>query len=258
MGFTHLVIGSMGTSIIMGTTDAGLLLVGAAATLLPDVDTSTSIAGRALFPISRELERRFPHRSCTHSLVASGIVAILFYPLALASYVPINLIHALNIGYFLGYFADIFTAAGCELFWPSTVRAVWPGNRNYRLRTNSPVEYGVLVVLSFLLALSIAINSNGGILTQFNRLIASTEGVEQIYNQSGATHLITVRIQGVFRKGRSRVTGNSSSSIPTVRGFSYYLLMANFIKQAKKQTARLLPSRLQLMWVKLPWLVLKL
>ncbi|MFL9455986.1 MULTISPECIES: metal-dependent hydrolase [Nostocales] len=197
----------MGTSIIMGTTDAGLLLVGAAATLLPDVDTSTSIAGRALFPISRELERRFPHRSCTHSLVASGIVAILFYPLALASYVPINLIHALNIGYFLGYFADIFTAAGCELFWPSTVRAVWPGNRNYRLRTNSPVEYGVLVVLSFLLALSIAINSNGGILTQFNRLIASTEGVEQIYNQSGATHLITVRIQGVFRKGRSRVTG---------------------------------------------------
>jgi inner membrane protein len=205
MGITHLVIGSIGTSLIMGTADARLLFIGAAATLLPDVDTSTSFAGRVLFPISQHLERRFPHRSCTHSLVASGVVAILFYPMVLTSYVPIDFIHALNIGYFFGYFADIFTASGCELFWPSTVRAVWPGNRNYRLRTDSPVEYGMLVVLSFLLVLSITINSNGGILTQFNRLIANTEGVEQIYNQSGSTHLVTVRIKGVFSKDRTRV-----------------------------------------------------
>ena len=208
MGITHMIISSSVVSLIMQTADARLILVGAAACLLPDVDTSTSPAGRVFPWLSRWLEGRFPHRSCTHSLVASGVVALVSYLAVIIWVMPANLITALNIGYFFGYFADVFTASGCEIFWPSTVRAVWPGNRNFRLRTDSPVEYGILVVLTLVLVLSINVNASGGIMTHFNRLMANSTGVEQIYNSQGSNHLIIAHIKGVQSSDRSPVEGD--------------------------------------------------
>ncbi|GAA6619223.1 metal-dependent hydrolase [Scytonema sp. NUACC26] len=210
MGLTHLLISGTATSLILGTANPSILMVGATAGLLPDVDISTSPAGRVLFPVSQYLERRFPHRSCTHSLAASTVVATLTY--GLTFFLPnsafwLILAHAINIGYFFGWFADAFTRNGIEMFWPSSVRCVCPGNRNLRLASSSNAEYGVLVMLVLIAFISFNINSNGGLLNQFNRLIASPSGVEQIYNQSGATHLITVRIQGVLSSDRAKVLG---------------------------------------------------
>ena len=135
-------------------------------------------------------------------------MAALSYPAAIAGYVPIQLVNALNLGFFFGYFADAFTAAGCELFWPSNVRAVWPGNRKFRLRTNSPVEYGILVVFAFAMFASININANGGIMSQFNRLIASPTGVEQLYNEKGSNHLMIAHIKGVRASDRAPINGD--------------------------------------------------
>jgi len=86
--------------------------------------------------ISSFFESKFPHRSCTHSLVASGAIAILGYSAALFNPSFLNLAHALSVGYFFGWFADIFTRGGVEMFWPSPVRCVCPGNRNLRLGTS--------------------------------------------------------------------------------------------------------------------------
>lgn len=208
MGVTHIVISTSAVSLVMQTADAKLILVGGIASLLPDVDTSTSIAGRVFPWVSSWLERRFPHRSCSHSLMASLVVAAFSYPAAIAGYAPLELITALNIGFFFGYFADVFTASGCEMFWPMTVRAVWPGNRNFRLRMGSPVEYGILIILVFLLVSSININANGGIVTQFNRLIASPVGVEQIYNSQGSNHLMVAHLKGVRVSDRAPVRGD--------------------------------------------------
>ncbi len=210
MALTHLLISSTATSLILGTANPSILMVGAIAGLLPDVDISTSVAGRVLFPVSWYLERRFPRHSCTHSLVASSIVATLTY--GIIFFLQDNtfwvlLAHAINIGYFFGWFADAFTRNGIEMFWPSKVRCVCPGNRNLRLASNSNAEYGVLAVVVVIAFVSFNINSSGGVLKQFNRLIASPSGVEQIYNQSGATHLISVHIKGVFSSDRTPVLG---------------------------------------------------
>jgi len=80
------------------------------------------------------------------------------------------------------------------MFYPSPVRCVCPGNRKFRLRTGSNAEYGILALLVALAFLAFNVNSSGGILTQFNRLIASPSGVEHLYNESGSTHLITAHI----------------------------------------------------------------
>ena len=54
------------------------LAVGAAlalGSLLPDLDTAHSGLGRWAKPVSRQLERRFGHRTLTHSLIGLALLA---------------------------------------------------------------------------------------------------------------------------------------------------------------------------------------
>ena len=62
--------------------DAVGWLLAAVASLLPDIDLPTSKIGRLLFWLSVPLERRFGHRTITHSLVVLSAVAALAAPLA--------------------------------------------------------------------------------------------------------------------------------------------------------------------------------
>jgi inner membrane protein len=207
MTLTHLVIGSTATSLLLGSADPVILLTGAIASLLPDVDISASPAGRLLFPISRFLESRFPHRSATHSLVASLAIACIDYPLAVNGFIPLELAHAINIGYFTGYFADVFTKSGIEMFYPSPVRCVCPGNRNLRLSTGSAPEYAVLGVFIAIAFIALSINMKGGLTVELNRYLATPNGVEQIYNKQGSDYLIAVNVEGVRAIDRQPVKG---------------------------------------------------
>ena len=204
LGISHLLVSGTGASLLLGSADPVIIAVGAIGGLLPDIDVSTSPAGR-MFPwISGFFESNMPHRSCTHSLVASAVVAIASFVTAIfiPQFLPIA--SALTIGYTFGWFADCFTRGGVEMFWPSPVRCVCPGNRNLRLKTGSNAEYFILCIL-VAIALSIfSINNSGGVLTQFNRLIASTSGVQNIYNQHGSSNQIIANIKGVRFVDRSR------------------------------------------------------
>jgi inner membrane protein len=169
----------------------------------------------------------------THSIIASAVVAIAKRSVGIASYgtaifIPqfIPIASALTIGYTFGWFADCFTRGGVEMFWPSPVRCVCPGNRNLRLKTGSNAEYFILCILiaipteRFAIALSsFSINSKGGVLTQFNRLIASTSGVQGVYNSSGSTHKIVANIKGVRAGDRSKVDGQFQIIQPNGTGF---------------------------------------
>jgi len=56
------------------------------------------------------------------------------------------------------------------------------------------------------LALSVfSINSQGGLFTQFNRLIASPSGVFHLYNEQGHNHKILVNVEGVRPSDRAKV-----------------------------------------------------
>jgi inner membrane protein len=160
-----------------------------------------------------------PHRSMTHSIVASAVIAIASYGTAIfiPQFIPIA--SALTIGYTFGWFADCFTRGGVEMFWPSPVRCVCPGNRNLRLKTGSNAEYFILCILIAIALSAFSINSKGGILTQFNRLIASTSGVQGVYNSSGSTHKIVANIKGVRAGDRSKVDGQFQIIQPNGTGF---------------------------------------
>ena len=135
MTITHLLVVSMSTAAILTASQPEILLVGAIASLLPDIDISTSAIGRILSPISQFLEKWFAHRSATHSVLASGLLAIVSYCLSLKLPIPINFIHALNIGYFAGLFLDVFTKSGVQMFYPSPEKWVCPYNKELRFST---------------------------------------------------------------------------------------------------------------------------
>jgi inner membrane protein len=219
LGISHLLISGTAASLLLQTADPVLIAVGAIGGLLPDVDVSTSPAGKVFPWISGYFQETMPHRSMTHSIVASAVVAIASYGTAIfiPQFIPIA--SALTIGYTFGWFADCFTRGGVEMFWPSSVRCVCPGNRNLRLKTGSNAEYFVLCILVAIALSAFSINSKGGILTQFNRLIASTSGVQGVYNSSGSTHKIVANIKGVRAGDRLKVDGQFQIIQPNGTGF---------------------------------------
>lgn len=205
MTLTHLAISGLMTSLIVGTSDPVVIGVGEIAGLLPDVDVGKSPAGRILFPLSRCLEKHFPHRSCTHSLVASVVVAAGGYGLSYAGILPISLAHAIEIGYTAGYLADLITKSGIQLFYPASLRCVVPGNRHLRLSTGSYWEYVLLVVIITLLLLVLNINTRGGMAFTFNEILATPRGVQELVNKKGGSHQIIVTVEGVRTFDRSQV-----------------------------------------------------
>jgi len=77
MSITHSMIVASGVSLILGTAEPLPLALGILGSQLPDLDTTQSSIGQICYPISNWIEDRFPHRSVTHSLLATAALALL-------------------------------------------------------------------------------------------------------------------------------------------------------------------------------------
>jgi inner membrane protein len=205
MSKTHCALGVAVASFAMNTADPSVLGACAIATQLPDVDTSKSMVGRVLFPLSHFLERRFPHRTVTHSFLATGLVMLLALPLRF--YYSPMVWRAVAIGYFFGWFGDVFTKSGVSAFYPMTsARLVVPGNPRLRLSTGTRGEYFLFLAFAALLALSLHINTQGGAMRLFTSLWGQPSGVAELFHKEGASKQIIARIVG--RAGVGTVNGD--------------------------------------------------
>jgi inner membrane protein len=87
---THIAFASTlylgGAALFEYQTDLIGWALASAASLLPDADLPTSKLGRALFWLSTRLEKRFGHRTLTHSFIAIAAVALLVSPLFLVEH----------------------------------------------------------------------------------------------------------------------------------------------------------------------------
>jgi inner membrane protein len=196
---THLAFTVAGTSLLLGTANPLALIIGALGSTLPDIDTSKSTIGRIFFPISHFIEQHLPHRSITHSFLATGIFTLATYPLTLFTK-PLYW-QALVLGYFFGWFADVFTKSGVAAFYPGKARLVIPANPRLRLSTGSSAEWFVLFILVIFAILSIQINSAGGIVRSFNQALGLPSGAIETVNQDASRYLLTAHI-----KGRNAIT----------------------------------------------------
>lgn len=196
LSITHAAIATCAASLIIGTSDPIVLVVSAIASQLPDIDTTKSYTGLVLYPIARWFEDRFPHRGVTHSFMATAIITAVTAPIALWFSWQIWL--GLSLGYFFGWFSDVFTKSGVAAFYPSNSRLVIPGNPKARLSTGSSGEYWVLSIAIALLIISVQFISNGGVTELFERsFFRSAQTAADIFKKEGATRQVFVKVTGV-------------------------------------------------------------
>jgi inner membrane protein len=198
MSRTHIVLAVAATSLVLGTADGVVLSLSAVCSQLPDIDTTYSFSGKIFFPLSSYLEKRFAHRSITHSFLALSIFAVVIFPVTFFGY---QYYLGMVSGYFWGFFGDVFTKSGVALFYPSKVRAICPANPRLRLSTGSSAEWFVLFILIAVAIFSININSTGGIVRAFNQGLGLPSGAIETVNQDASRYLLTAHI-----KGRNAIT----------------------------------------------------
>jgi inner membrane protein len=185
---THVAFASVlylgGATLFGYRPDAISWALAAIASLLPDIDLPPARIGRLFWFISVPLERRFGHRTLTHSALALLAVA------ALAS--PLWFLHPLYFwalvgGYWSHLWLDMLNLRGIDLFWPAPVRVLTPGNRNWRFVVGSK---GEMMLLSAFLVLTLALYplSHWGFRDALQALLKSFDiAVEQYARQIG-TH----------------------------------------------------------------------
>jgi inner membrane protein len=160
MALTHSIIAAAGVSLIFTTANPLHLALAIAGSQLPDLDTSTSTIGQILFPISNWIENRYPHRSITHSLIAT--VAIALFSIPVYFYIDWKTGLCLPLGHLLSCFSDVFTKQGVQLFWPHPAWCISVSNPNRRLQTGGIGEYWVLAIAAAVLIAALNLSQTGG------------------------------------------------------------------------------------------------
>jgi inner membrane protein len=205
MALTHAVISCAGISLILATNDPLHLALAIAGSQLPDLDTSTSAIGQILFPISNWIENRYPHRSITHSLIATVAIAVFASPLYF--YADWKTWLCLPLGHLLSCFSDLFTKQGVQLYWPHPAWCISVSNPNRRLETGGTGEYWVLVIAAALLALALHLSASGGLTAFFGNSLGLRSNALEIYQQNSAANHIYAEIAGTFASDSTRADG---------------------------------------------------
>ncbi len=182
----------------------GLAILGSQ---LPDLDTSTSTIGQIFFPISHWIEDRYPHRSVTHSLLATGAIAVISLLTGHFFLGDIWSLVALPIGHLLSCFSDCFTLQGVQLFYPYPAWAVSVSNPHRRIKTGGAGELWVLAAAIALLILGIYLASGGGITQKVSQQLGLKDGLVEVYNSNAGSHHVWAEIEGVRASDRSGVSG---------------------------------------------------
>jgi inner membrane protein len=205
MALTHAVISCAGISLILTTNDPIHLALAIAGSQLPDLDTSTSTIGQILFPIANWIENRYPHRSVTHSLIATIAIALLSAPLYF--YFDWKTWLCLPLGHLISCFSDVFTKQGVQLFWPHPAWCISVSNPNRRINTGGTGEYWVLAVAAAVLAIALNLSNSGGPTAFVGNTLGLRVNAVDKYQQNSASNHVWAEISGTFATDSSRADG---------------------------------------------------
>ena len=155
------------------------------ASLLPDIDHTRSIIGKIFLPFSRFLNRRYGHRTITHSLVT-----MIGFSLFLA-YLEATFLHSSIYSkiFFLAYFShlilDMMTVQGVPLLYPFLRNpCVMPGNPDMRFRTGNIRTETSIFCFFLISAIFLQPLIKNGFWTQYNRFFGTPKHLASEYNKS--------------------------------------------------------------------------
>ncbi len=210
-----------------------ILIFAVLGALIPDIDHPKSMIGK-LFPfISNPLERKFGHRTFTHSFLGAFVFTVLLALLILLYNLSL---FALHLGFGIAYYGllfdfghwtsdvglvirwiaafaisflshlvlDMFNKQGTQLLWPNTGRDVVPKNIKFRLESGAKAELYIFIVLLGLLFLALPI-SKYGFGSSLRWVLATPESA--ILEYKNLKNHTTIEFEGVFQATREKVDG---------------------------------------------------
>jgi len=219
---THSVFGIFLTLIILAVFGVQwslhwtIILFAILGAIMPDIDHPKSIIGKLFYFISAPIERRYGHRTITHSLIGLAIFTVLFAVIiGLISFLPqiaawgwtdlpIRWIAAFSISYFSHLVLDMFNKRGSQMFWPDPGRDVIPRNPKFRSESGSKVEVLIFFILLALMLLAFPV-SKYGFASSLRWLLATPGSAIQEF-KALKTHAY-LEFEGVFRKTKQPVKG---------------------------------------------------
>ncbi len=192
-----------------GVAGGAALALGA---LLPDLDTAHSGLGRWARPLSGRLERRFGHRTLTHSALGALLLACLTSWLLLLH--P-AVFWWLLVGYFSHLLLDTANISGVPLLWPSKLQFWLVGNRSWRVPYGSTKEFYWFGAFCATAALLVPLSIDG-FTPWFHRVFPTPYGAVSDYLRWRDAHEVYAVVHGQNLLTREAVEGQKYRVIDAV------------------------------------------
>lgn len=171
-----------GVNIFSSPISIGVMAI---ATLLPDIDHPKSIIGRSLKPIAQSINRRWGHRTITHSAVILIASTFLFATIEKIT----SDSNTLAIIYFFAYFShlllDMVTLMGVPLLYPFSKNPfVMPANPKWRIRNDDRRAETIAFCLFLMAALFMRPLFEQGFWTTYNRTFGTLKHVVSEFHKA--------------------------------------------------------------------------
>lgn len=182
--------------------------------LLPDIDSQNSRVGRIFFFLSKRIEKRFGHRSITHSLLGIVILGLVLFPLR---FISPTLFGACLVGYSSHVFLDSFNKTGVQLFYPDGIQAVMPGREEYRFVYGGKGEMVLLFVFLGVGTMLFPI-ANKGLMKFIHYMRGDPEAAVTDFRDYAQDHIVWCDLKGLDVltnkpvEGRFKVVGAAGST----------------------------------------------
>jgi membrane-bound metal-dependent hydrolase YbcI (DUF457 family) len=197
-GLCGVIAQGLGTNLELDTSAA--LVIGS---LLPDIDTTQSGLGKFIKPVSRLIERRFGHRTITHSFLGAVIFQVIASPLL---WLNPRAFWMLLLGVLSHLVLDTWNIIGVPLLYPSRIQFWFVINRAYRLPYGSPIEGTVLVSLFFAGVILFPI-SRQGFSPVFHQWLGTPSGVVSDYLEWRDSFEVFAQVDGFNVETQEKING---------------------------------------------------
>ena len=190
---THVAFSILCTSAILQTVNPFILSVAGAVSLLPDIDQTQSISGRIFYPISKQISKRFAHRTITHSWIAVLIIFVISSVIWI--FAPMYG-YGIFCGYIFGILGDMLTKNGVNFAYPAKVSVIIFRNPRLRFQTGSISEFILLIFIFFTTIGVFNLQTKGGFLKIYEQSIGKQSSAIQYFNNHFNEYIIKVKVEG--------------------------------------------------------------
>ncbi|MEM1325921.1 MAG: metal-dependent hydrolase [Bacteroidota bacterium] len=169
--FTGVIGSLMGVNILESPEAIAITLV---CSQLPDVDHPKSIIGRMLGPVSKMVNKRFGHRTFTHSLMGLMLFGLVFGILNKLLFPEIGLTMVAILSYLSHILIDTITKAGVQMFYPFVTNSVvMPGRTDFRLKSGDLKDEAMCFSFFAIVCVTMFPLMKDGFWTRYNRLFGT-------------------------------------------------------------------------------------